>query len=419
MSDIFHDIDADVNHFGLFDSLSDSLNRNKYDSDEFNQIIAENNILNNNKDISIVHVNIRSITKNGTYFMSFLKTLRTNFDVIVYSETWLENDLYLGDLMNGYNCYHIFRPRVRNAGGVGGGVTVCVRKELKSEKLINFARCTNFIECIFIKIERGNSRLIIGGVYRPPHTTNYEEFQNEICSILTTINTSNNSTTTLLIGDINIDLMKINTDVNIKNFYDTLASRSFLPLISSPTRENNNSCSTIDNIFTNNFSHCKSGILECNASDHYPIFIIFKNLFEQFHHCEKITFRLINDSTLENLKNDLESTSFLEIMNENDVNISIKKLHEILMQKFTLHCPKITKNISRKDKEKPWITSELKNLIKRREDFYRLKRRGLLSFETCNRFRNFVTKKLDIAKKNFYSKMLQDIRTEIKKKLGT
>ena len=121
MSDIFHDIDADVNHFGLFDSLSDSLNRNKYDSDEFNQIIAENNILNNNKDISIVHVNIRSITKNGTYFMSFLKTLRTNFDVIVYSETWLENDLYLGDLMNGYNCYHIFRPRVRNAGGVGGG----------------------------------------------------------------------------------------------------------------------------------------------------------------------------------------------------------------------------------------------------------------------------------------------------------
>ena len=73
MDDIFQDIDADFNHFGLFDSLSDSFNINKYDSDAFNQIIAENNVLNNNKDISIVHINIRSITKNGTYSMSFFK----------------------------------------------------------------------------------------------------------------------------------------------------------------------------------------------------------------------------------------------------------------------------------------------------------------------------------------------------------
>ena len=290
-------------------------------------------------------------------------------------------------------------------------MSVCVKKELKSENLIGFTRCNNFIECIFINIERGNTKLIIGGVYRPPHTTNYDDFQNEITSILTSIN----NPTTLLIGDFNIDLMKINIDVNINNFYDTLASLSFLPVISSPTRENNNNCSTIDNIFTNNFSYCKSGILECNATDHYPIFIIFKNLFNQFHHCEQITFRLINDSTLANLKNDLENTSFSEILNESDVNISIKKLHEILLQKYILHCPKKTKQLSLKDKEKPWITSELKNLIKQREDYYRLKRRGLLSLETCNRFRNFVTKKLDIAKMNFYSEMLQAIRTDIKK----
>ena len=76
---------------------------------------------------------------------------------------------------------------------------------------------------------------------------------------------------------------------------------------------------------------------------------------------------------------------------------------------------KKTKKLSLKDKEKPWITSELKNLIKQREDYYRLKRRGLISLETCNRFRNFVTKKLDIAKMNFYSEMLQAIRTDIKK----
>ena len=38
-----------------------------------------------------------------------------------------------------------------------------------------------------------------------------------------------------------------------------------------------------------------------------------------------------------------------------------------------------------------------------------------MSTETCNRFRKFVTKKLDVAKQNFYSKMLHEMRTEIKK----
>ena len=414
MNDLFQQIDVDVNHYDLFDSLRDSLNENRYDSDGFNQIIAEHNISNNKKDLSIIHVNIRSLARNGSYFMSYLETLKNNFEIIIYSETWLENDLCLGDLMSGYNCYNVFRPRINNAGGIGGGVTICITKELKSKKLVNFERCSNHIECVFVSIERGNSKLVIGGVYRPPHTTNYDGFQNEIISILTTLNNANNIAT-LLIGDFNIDLMKINTDINVKNFYDTLASLSFLPVITSPTRETNNTRTTIDNIFTNNFSYCKSGTLECNASDHYPIFIIFKNFFDRFHLIEQKTFRLINESTLQNFRNDLLETSFSEVINEDDVNISIEKFHAILLQKFLTHFPKITKNISRKDREKPWITGELKSLIKRREDYYRLKRRGLLSVETCNRFRNFVTKKLEIAKKEFYSKMLLDIKTEIKK----
>lgn len=56
-------------------------------------------------------------------------------------------------------------------------------------------------------------------------------------------------------------------------FLDVMFSRSFVPLITRPTRLTSHTATLIDNIFTNNFDDiAKSGLLVTDISDQLPIF---------------------------------------------------------------------------------------------------------------------------------------------------
>ena len=79
-----------------------------------------------------------------------------------------------------------------------------------------------------------------------------------------------------LVGDFNYDLMKIENDSNITNFFDILTSNLFVPHIIHPTRVTLNTKSLIDNIFSNsiNFKDGISGNLTISLSDHLAQFLI-------------------------------------------------------------------------------------------------------------------------------------------------
>ena len=55
--------------------------------------------------------------------------------------------------------------------------------------------------------------------------------------------------TTYLSGDFNIDLLKVDTDNKINDFYNSLSSNLFIPHITLPTRITSHSQTLIDNIF--------------------------------------------------------------------------------------------------------------------------------------------------------------------------
>ena len=54
-----------------------------------------------------------------------------------------------------------------------------------------------------------------------------------------------------LMGDFNVDLLKCKEDLFCQDFFDTLLSFSFIPLITRPTRLSSHSSTLIDNIFSN------------------------------------------------------------------------------------------------------------------------------------------------------------------------
>ena len=100
-----------------------------------------------------------------------------------------------------------------------------------------------------------------------------------------------------LMGDYNIDLMKIEVDVTTSQFFDTITSNLFVPHITCPTRITNTTSTLSDNIFSNslNFMDGISGNLTINISDHLAQFLIIPedcykftkkhNLFKRDNKC--------------------------------------------------------------------------------------------------------------------------------------
>ena len=93
-------------------------------------------------------------------------------------------------------------------------------------------------------------------------------------------NISKEQKSIFLLGDFNVNLLNDNEHNQTKEFLDSLASNSFIPLILQPIRINSHSNTLIDNIFSNvNDPDITSGNLTASISDHLPQFGIIPNMF--------------------------------------------------------------------------------------------------------------------------------------------
>ena len=85
----------------------------------------------------------------------------------------------------------------------------------------------------------------------------------------------------VLSGDYNIDLLKLNDNTKISDFFDTITSLTFDPIITLPTRFSDRRCTLIDNFickFSPAILNSTNGILTNNISDHQPYLINIHNL---------------------------------------------------------------------------------------------------------------------------------------------
>ena len=122
--------------------------------------------------------------------------------------------------------------------------------------------------------------MIIGCIYRHPTSTHsLQKFNEEVFDpLLNKINREDK--TCALMGDFNIDLLKVdsNTDTNI--FYNNLTLHFFAPFVLQPTRL----CSKtpIDNICLNTIEYSTfSGNLTVQLSDHLFQFIIVEGFYKE------------------------------------------------------------------------------------------------------------------------------------------
>ena len=107
-------------------------------------------------------------------------------------------------------------------------------------------------EGLFIDIAGENiiNKITLGNIYKPPkdnsNNQNISCFIDEITPSLHTLSKENSYS--ILVGDFNNDLLKLNERQIFSKLFDNMCSSGFFPHITVPTRFATNSCSLIDQI---------------------------------------------------------------------------------------------------------------------------------------------------------------------------
>ena len=221
-------------------------------------------------------------------------------------------------------------------------------------------------------------------------------------------------------GDFNLDLLKAESDNHCSNFYTLLTSSGFLPLILHPSRVvDDQTPSLIDNIFSNQSSNIVlSGNIYLQLSEHFSQFASVQH--------DKIDVKYIDMYARNYTKysdehfRDIISIHSWEHPNVKDVNFLAADFVRKLESSAHLVAP-IEKLKPREVKLrlKPWITDDIKKLIKVRDNLFARKKRQPENDHVriiYNIARNRVTRDLKKSKIEYHRKNFESLNSNIKKR---
>ena len=129
--------------------------------------------------------------------------------------------------------------------------------------------------------------------------------------------------------DSNINLLSLDRNQSAVEYLNTVHSNSFIQLIDKATRiagnaSNIHTYSLIDHILYNGKSKSiTSGTVTYDISDHFMTFVVTDLCLDHPRSRKPITKRLVNTVTLDNFKNYLNSLSWRDVLECNDVNRSL------------------------------------------------------------------------------------------------
>ena len=245
-----------------------------FDEDEF---ITKNR--KSDECLNIFALNIRSIPKHGGELLYFLKDLNTQFNVIVLTEIESKNISVVEILLPDYN-FHYVLPEKNKCGGVGiytcnSLTNVIVKDDIKLAISCDCVKCE--IESLFIEFCYRGTTYIVGGIYRHPNGN----VSHDISDLEAVLNQIDNDKTTVLAGDMNIDIIEFSNE-DVVSYVTTLMSYGYLPYITLPSRITDFSMTCIDHIFARlnrreKVLNILSGLFYCDISDHLPSFVSMKH----------------------------------------------------------------------------------------------------------------------------------------------
>ena len=204
----------------------------------------------NQDGFSLFHLNIASLGCHKDELEELLSILDFKLDIIGLSETKIQKDqIPIFDInLKGYE--NFFTPTESTKGGTiiffNENLNVNHRKDLDNKLYLS-----NKLESTFVEIiNKGRKNIVIGCVYKHP-SMDIDEYNSLFEKVMDKISYENKEF--YLLGDFNLDLLQMDDDSKIDDFYNIISSNFLVPHITIPTRVTSTSKTLIDNIFSNNF----------------------------------------------------------------------------------------------------------------------------------------------------------------------
>ena len=337
-------------------------------------------IINQHKQspFKVFHTNIRSLQLNGFALLSYLETLKCEFDVILLTEIGKPNIGFVENMFKGYKLY--YQESNRSKGGAGAliktsnfdSVTVLDGDKFKLNKKCDCTNCE--FEDIWLKLTNNGQEFIVGSIYRHPggnvsHFINaFEHFFNHV----------KDKHFYLWAGDINIDILKIDSDKKVSDYVTKFIESNFIPCITLPTRFSDVSATLIDHIMVkvpNKHIQTKvtSGNLVTEITDHLSNFVLIDT--EIIKEKKRPLVRLFTQRNIDKVQATLNCHP--PLINE---NLNGTLLNDSVNEKFsnlTDNCIKslndrfpLVKLSRSKARDKPYITSALKVSIRYKDHLH-------------------------------------------------
>lgn len=228
----------------------------------------------NCKDLCILHVNIRSITKHFSELLVTVSDHLKHIDILVVTEANINYSLLSFFKIEGFKV----DVHTRKERG-GGGVLVYSRLSLAASASeiaeLSTASLMHSAECVSISFKFRNEKVYVVSIYRPPRFNRQDrisEFYTELRSLLHSVPANSK---VVFCGDININLRN-SQDNRVLTYENIMSEYGFIKCIKDVTRREIvtgklvESC--IDHIYVRApLSVIDSAVIRHKISDHFFI----------------------------------------------------------------------------------------------------------------------------------------------------
>ena len=355
-----------------------------------------------------ISLNVQSLMSKYQELCNFLDSVfekGVRIDVIALQEIWAIPHVNLINIP-GYTFVSKTRELSR-----GGGVGFYVKNEIKFKILEVSLFTEKLFECLTIELTYSTKmKFILSNIYRTPTQSN-ELTQNFVGSLDTHLNNiSNMNKNSIIFLDSNIDLLKLNEQNLVSNYFNTILSIGFNQVIGKATRMQGTSHSLIDHILVNSHNvNSIAGTLISDISDHFITFFAQAELIPNSPVIAKTT-RKITDAKINTFREALNCVGWGSVLAKSEVDQSFEDFWGTFKILFDLHFPvtaiKFNKNYH---KINQFMTNGL--LISRRQKILLHKKMiadpSLTNSTKFKKYRNIFNSLVRISKKMYYDSAFQ------------
>ena len=389
--------------------------------------IHELGLAHDTKDLTIFHSNVDSLGKNQYKIEELFRDTQKLPDIICATETRIlvGKDVPPNVGIKGYRFEHC--PTPTDKGGAGIFVADYLDFDIRNDLYLNLHRC----EDIWVQLKPNENKkcdnkcidLVIGVIYRHPGSQ-IKEFENKLCDTIRALN--QNQTKFIIVGDVNINFLKLNIVGDITDYYNNVQGAGCLSFVNRATRVvmrgSRWQTSCPDHVYSNVHSDkVETNIITSNISDHFSAFVSLKEMKNKHIPKSDVFIRKKILSQVEWRKFNTELQASLSELNFNNTNVHVMTNQIIAIYQSLVDKYMPLRKLTRKEKSffyKPWITSGIQKSMKTRDYLQKqsLKLKTEESVKEYKKYKNFVYRLQKLSYNNFYSnKITKNFRN--KKKL--